>query len=92
MAFNWMGSDRYVEDGSFVRFQYVQLTYDMPKTMTKKLGLNTFKIYASANNLYCWTKYSGSDPEHSASGWGFAEDKAKTPRAKSFTLGINVGF
>ena len=92
VAFNWMGSDRYVEDGSFVRFQYVQLTYDMPKTMTKKLGLNTFKIYASANNLYCWTKYSGSDPEHSASGWGFAEDKAKTPRAKSFTLGINVGF
>lgn len=92
VAFNWMGSDRYVENGSFVRFQYVQLTYDMPKNMIKKLGLNNCKIYASANNLYCWTKYSGSDPEHSASGWGFAEDKAKTPRAKSFTIGLNVGF
>lgn len=91
-AYNWQGSDRYVEDGSFVRFQYVQLTYDMPKNILKKIGLNTFKIYASANNLYCWTKYSGSDPEHSASGWGFAEDKAKTPRAKSFTVGLNIGF
>jgi len=91
-AFNWMGSDRYVENGSFVRFQYLQLSYDVPKKALKKIGLNELKVFASANNLYCWTKYSGSDPEHSASGWGFAEDKAKTPRAKSFTLSLNLGF
>lgn len=91
-AFNWMGSDRYVENGSFVRFQYLQLTYTVPKKLLKKLGLNTLKIYGSANNLYCWTKYSGTDPEHSASGWGFAEDTAKTPRTKSFTLSLNLGF
>ena len=92
VAYNYLGSDRYVEDGSFVRFQYVQLTYNMPPKLTKKLGLNQFKIYLSANNLYCWTKYSGTDPEHSADGWGYAEDDSKTPRAKSFTVGINIGF
>ena len=91
-AYNWLGSDRYVEDASFVRFQYVQLTYNMPTKLTKKLGLNQFKIYLSANNLYCWTKYSGTDPEHSTEGWSFANDDSKTPRTRSFTVGINVGF
>ncbi len=91
-AYNWLGSDRYVEDASFVRFQYVQLTYDLPKTLCKHFGLNTLKIYASANNLYCWTKYSGTDPEHSQSGWNYAADNAKTPRSKSFTVGLNVAF
>ena len=91
-AYNWLGSDRYVENGSFVRFQYIQLTYNMPTKLTKKLGLSNFKIYLSANNLYCWTKYSGADPEHSADGWSFANDDSRTPRAKSFTVGINFGF
>ena len=91
-AYNWLGSDRYVEDASFVRFQYVQLTYNMPTKLTKKLGLNQFKIYLSANNLYCWSKYSGTDPEHSADGWSYAEDDSKTPRTKSFTVGLNIGF
>ena len=91
-AFNWLGSDRYVEDASFVRFQYLQLTYNMPAKFAKSLGLNNFKVYLSANNLYCWTKYSGADPEHAAEGWGFADDDSKTPRSKSFTVGINIGF
>jgi len=91
-AYNWLGSDRYVEDGSFVRFQYLQLTWDCPKNLLKTLSLNSLKIYASANNLYCWTKYSGADPEHSTSGWSWAADNAKTPRSKSFTLGLNIGL
>lgn len=91
-AYNWLGSSRYVENGSFVRFQYLQLTYDMPKKLAKKFGLDTFKIYVSANNLYCWTKYSGTDPEHSCDGWSYAEDDSTTPRSKSFTVGINLGF
>ncbi len=91
-SFNWLGSDRYVEDADFVRFQYLQLTYDMPKKWAKSMGLRTLKVYISANNLYCWTKYSGSDPEKSASGWSFASDNAQTPRSKSFTLGLNVAF
>lgn len=91
-AYNWLGSDRFVENASFVRLQYVQLSYNVPKKFVKKLGLTDLKVYASANNLYCWTKYSGTDPEHSSSSYGFAEDKAKTPRSKSFTASISLAF
>ena len=89
-AWNWLGSDRYVEDAGYVRFQYAQLTYEVPAKLLKPLGLKQTKFYVSGNNLYCWTKYSGSDPEHSASGWGIATDDSQTPRPKSFTVGINV--
>ena len=92
VAYNWLGSDRFVENASFVRLQYVQLSYNVPKKFVKKLGLTDLKVYASANNLYCWTKYSGTDPEHSSSSYGFAEDKAKTPRSKSFTASISLAF
>lgn len=91
-AYNWLGSDRFVEDASFVRFQYVQLTWDAPKKWVKNVGISNLKIYLSVNNLYCWTKYSGADPEHSISGYSYASDNAKTPRSKYFTLGINLGL
>ncbi|NPD91998.1 SusC/RagA family TonB-linked outer membrane protein [Xylanibacter muris] len=91
-AFNWLGSDRYVENGSFVRFQYVNLTYDLPNKIAKKFGLTSLKINASGNNLFCWTKYSGVDPEVSTKGWSFANDKSKTPRSKYFTVGLNLAF
>lgn len=92
VGYNWQGSDRYVEDGSFVRFQNLQVSYNFPKNMIKKWGLNNLQIYASMNNLYCWTKYSGVDPEVSVGGWGVATDKSQTPRSKSFTATLSVGF
>lgn len=91
-GYNWQGSDRYVEDGSFVRFQNLQVSYTFPKKMIKKIGLNNLQLYFSMDNLYCWTKYSGVDPEVSIKGWGKAEDSSQTPRAKSFTFNFNVGF
>lgn len=91
-GYNYQGSDRYVEDGSFVRFQNLQVSYSFPKKTIKKLGLNNLQLYFSMDNLYCWTKYSGVDPEVTISGWGLAADNSKTPRAKSFTANINIGF
>ena len=91
-AYNWQGSDRYVEDGSFVRFQNLQVSYAFPKKMIKRIGLNNLQLYFSMDNLYCWTKYSGVDPEVTIGSWGVAQDKSQTPRAKSFTFNINVGF
>ena len=90
MAWNYLASDRYVEDAGYVRFQYAQLTYKVPSKVIKSIGLRDLKFYVSGNNLFCWTKYSGSDPEHSVSGWGVAVDDSQTPRAKSFTVGVNV--
>ena len=91
-AYNWQGSDRYVEDGSFVRFQNIQVSYSFPQKKIKPLGLNQLQLYFSMDNLYCWTKYSGVDPEVSPKGWGIAEDKSQTPRSKQFTASINIGF
>lgn len=91
-AYNYQGSDRYVEDGSFVRFQNLQISYNFEKKLIKKWGLTDLRIFASMNNLFCWTKYSGVDPEISVGGWGVATDNSQTPRSKSFTATLSVGF
>jgi len=91
-GFNWQNSDRYVEDGGFVRFQNLQIGYRFDNKMIKKWGLNQLQAYASLNNVYVWTRYSGTDPEVSQRGYQAALDNAKTPRSKQFTLTLNVGF
>ena len=91
-GWNWQNSDRYVEDGGFVRFQNLQVGYRFDNKMIKKWGLNQLQAYASLNNLYVWTKYSGIDPEVSQKGYNPAIDDAKTPRSKQFTFTLNFGF
>ena len=60
--------------------------------MIKKIGVKDLRFYASANNLFCLTKYSGVDPELGYGGYGVTTDNAQTPRAKSFTFGVTIGF
>ena len=91
-GWNFQSSDRYVEDGGFVRFQNLQLAYNFDRKKIKEWGLSNLQVYASVNNLYVWTKYSGVDPEISARGYAPAFDTARTPRSKQFTLTLNVGF
>ena len=91
-GYNWLGSDRYVEDASFVRMSYIQLSYNFKKKMLKSIGLNRLTTSISGQNLFCWSKYSGTDPEHSPGSWGIAYDNSQTPRSKSVTLNIQVGF
>ena len=91
-AYNWQNSDRYVEDGGYVRFQNLQVSYNFPKKMIKEWGLNNLQAYASLNNLWVWTKYSGIDPEVSAKGYSPALDSSRTPRSKQCTVTLNVGF
>ena len=91
-SYNFQPSDRYVEDGGFVRFQNLQIAYNFPKKMIKEWGLNQLQAYASLNNLYVWTKYSGVDPEISPQGYGVAADASQTPRSKQFTVTLNIGF
>ena len=91
-GYNFLGSDRYVEDASFVRLSYVQLVYNFNRNLLQKIGLRKLQLSLSAQNLFCWTKYSGTDPEHSAGAWGIASDWSQTPRGKSVTMNINLGF
>uniref|UniRef100_UPI004038F7D1 SusC/RagA family TonB-linked outer membrane protein n=1 Tax=Segatella hominis TaxID=2518605 RepID=UPI004038F7D1 len=91
-GYNWLGSDRYVEDASFLRFSYVSLSYDVPKKFLKSIGLNTLRFDLSGQNIFVWSKYSGTDPEHANNGWNFASDSSQTPRSKSFTLRMRIGI
>lgn len=91
-GYNYMGSSKYVEDGSFLRFQNLQLSYSFPQKQLKKYGISSLSVYFSMNNLYCWTNYSGVDPEVAIAGWGVASDNSKTPRSKQFTASFNIGF
>ena len=91
-GYNWLGSDRFVEDGSFIRLNYSQLSYSLEPKIIKKWGLTQLSFYISANNLFCLTKYSGADPEVGYGSYGLVCDDAKTPRSKSFTGGITIQF
>ncbi len=91
-TYNYLGSDRFVEDASFLRLNYAMLSYSFAPTLLKKWGLNSLKVNFTMNNLFCLTKYSGADPEVAQAGFAPADDNSRTPRGKSFTLGLNVGF
>ena len=91
-SYNYLGSDRFVEDASYLRLSYVQLSYQFSKELLKKLGLSSLTFYASADNVYFWSKYSGLDPEVPAGGGGIAYDGSTTPRPRSYTISVSVGF
>ncbi|MFA5045723.1 MAG: SusC/RagA family TonB-linked outer membrane protein, partial [Paludibacter sp.] len=95
-GFNWLGSDRYVEDGSFLRFKYLTFNYSVPSKLLKKYSIDKLSLYFTLNNLYVWSKYTGVDPEVGygalTSNAGLAVDGSNTPRSKDFTLGISVGL
>ena len=91
-AYNYLGSDRYVEDASYVRFSYLQLSYSFKPELLKKIGLKSMNIYASVDNICFWTKYSGLEPEVANGGEGIAYDNTKTPRPRSYTLSLSLGF
>ncbi|MBR1548121.1 MAG: SusC/RagA family TonB-linked outer membrane protein, partial [Prevotella sp.] len=91
-GYNYQISSRFVEDGSFLRFNNLQISYSVPKKKLKKIGLNSLSAYVTMNNLFCWTKYTGIDPEISAGTYTPATDTSTTPRSKSVTASLSFGF
>jgi len=91
-GYNYQVSSRFVEDGSFLRFNNLQLSYSVPKKSIKKLGLNSLSAYVTMNNVFCWTKYTGIDPEIASGTYTPASDGATTPRSKSVTASLSFGF
>ena len=84
-------SDRWLEDGSYLRLRTVTLSYDLP------LNSEFFKyasIYATGNNLFTITKYLGYDPEFSSSETVFAQgiDIGLEPQFRSVQLGLRIGL
>jgi hypothetical protein len=91
-GYNWLGSDRFIEKGSYLRLNYSQISYSFDPKLIKNWGLSSLSLYLSANNLFCITGYSGADPEVGYGGYGVTTDNARTPNARSYTLGVTVQF
>lgn len=84
-------SDRWIEDGSYIRLRTMSLTYDY----TIKSGIIKYlKFYATANNLITLTNYLGYDPEFSATGSIFSQgmDLGMEPQYRSLQLGVRIGL
>lgn len=86
-GYNWLGSDRYVEDGSYVRLKYITLKYQLPNNMAEKVKMRTLYVMATVNNIYTWTKYKGQNPDISD---GY--DTGRTPIAPSMTFTLSMSF
>lgn len=56
-------TDKFVEDGSFIRFKTLSVSYTLPKKVISKLKISNLVLVASAQNIALWTNYSGQDPE-----------------------------
>jgi TonB-linked SusC/RagA family outer membrane protein len=89
---NWLGSDRFVEDGTFLRLNYTQFSYSIDQKVLKRFGFNQLTFNLSLNNLFMLTNYSGTDPEVGYGSYGISTDNAQTPRSKSFTAGLTASF
>lgn len=88
-------SDRYIEDGSFIRIRNISLGYTLPNSLTGRAGINHVRIYGSVQNAFTFTKYSGYDPEvgqdtndPNISGLDFG--RYPSPRIVSF--GVSASF
>ena len=90
---NYLFSDFFVEDASFLRIQNVQLGYSIPASTLEKIKMDKVRIYVAANNLYTFTKYSGYNPDVSnANPSAAGVDLGQYPQTRTYTLGINVSF
>ena len=88
-------STRYIEDGSYLRIQNVSLSYNIPQGWAETLQFRTARVYLTGTNLYTFTGYSGYDPEINFAGGSntaFSVDYNPYPRARTFTMGVNLGF
>lgn len=83
-----------VEDGSYLKLSNITLGYTFPRKWLVKAGISSLRLYATANNLWTWTKYSGFDPEVSTMGNGLTPgvDFGAYPRSHSYVFGINLTF
>jgi TonB-linked SusC/RagA family outer membrane protein len=94
-GYNWLGSDRYVEDASFIRLRSITARYNLTKTASAKLGMKSASVYVTAENLVTFTKYTGQDPEVTVRGsdpFRVATDNSLTPPTRNLVLGLVVGF
>ncbi|MBT1688987.1 SusC/RagA family TonB-linked outer membrane protein [Dawidia soli] len=88
-------SSRFIEDGSYLRVKNVTLGYTLPNALSTKLRLSSLRVYASTQNLFTFTRYTGLDPEVNYSGNDtqvIGTDFFTFPQARTLTFGVNLKF
>ena len=88
-------TDYGVEKASFLRMSTLTLGYSLPKSLIKKIYLNSLRVYATCYNVFCITNYSGSDPEVSSvrrTNLTPGVDHSAYPKSRQFVIGLNVNF
>jgi hypothetical protein len=86
-------SDRFVQDGSYVKLQDVQIGYNIPLTIANKRIFSKLRVYVSGQNVLTISKYKGYDPDFISDGLfnrGF--DYGSFPNPRTFLFGIQAGF
>ena len=92
---NYVFSDWAVEDGSFLRLSTLTLGYSLPKSLLSKVKIQNLRFYVTGYNLFCWTSYSGYDPEVSTrrkTNLTPGVDYSAYPKSRSFVFGLNLNF
>ena len=100
--YNSRVSDRYVEDADYLRIKNIVLSYSFPRSICKKLMLQSLKLSGNVQNLYTFTGYTGYDPEvgsqngqYSMSGQGmlmYGVDTGRVPAPRSFIFTLEATF
>ncbi|GAB2866907.1 TonB-dependent receptor [Hymenobacter ruber] len=88
-------SDRFLEDGSYVRLKNLTLAYNLPVGLIKHAALSSLRLYVTGQNLITWTHYSGYDPEVSSDPYsttGLGRDLGVYPQSRTYTVGLNASF
>lgn len=90
---NTQSNSWYVEDGSYLRMQFVSLGYTLPTNILNRIGITKLRVFASANNLFTVSKYKGLDPGVGGSAdTDFGIDIGNYPITRGYTFGLNLGF
>jgi TonB-linked SusC/RagA family outer membrane protein len=87
-------TNRWLENGSYLRLRNVELAYSIPESLTKKVALNTARVYVSAQNLLTVTKYKGLDPDVVGANANLEPgvDLGGYPSTRIISVGLNIGF
>ena len=89
---NYRISDLYVKNGNFARIKNLQIGYTLPKAWTNKFFVDRLRVYVAAENLLTITPYDGLDPELGGDESSNGIDRGYYPQARTFTIGLNLGF
>ena len=93
-GYNYLGSDRFVEDNSYLRLKTISLSWNLPKDWLKNIGFTNANIFVTGYDLFTWTNYQGQNPEVAlpTDATKPVTDGSTTPVSKRFAAGITLNF